>query len=116
MKRGDVFLADLEPVRGSEANKARPVILIGNQASLGAAARLHRGVVTVVPCTSNVSMHGAMHALLRPTKLNGLSVLSKAQTEHVRSIDVGRLVRRLGHLGAADLAAVEQALAYHLDL
>ena len=34
MNRGDVYLADLEPVRGSEANKIRPVILVGNRASL----------------------------------------------------------------------------------
>ena len=119
MKRGDVFLADLEPIRGSEANKARPVVLVGNEASLSAAARFTRGVVTVVPCTSNLSnlsIRGAMHVALRPTKLNGLRVPSKAQTEQIRSIDVGRLIRRLGKLGSGDLAAVEDALRYHLTL
>ena len=116
MRRGDVFLADLEPIRGSEANKARPVVLVGNGASLSAAARFGRGVVTVVPCTSNLSIRGAMHVALGPTKLNGLRVLSKAQAEQVRSIDVGRLIRLLGKLGPSDLAAVEDALRYHLSL
>ena len=88
MKRGDVFLADFEPTRGSEANKARPVLLVGNEASLSAAARFARGVVTVVPCTSNLTIHGAMHVALRPTELNGLRVPSKAQAEQIRSIDV----------------------------
>ena len=39
-------------------------------------------------------MHGAMHVALRPTRLNGLRVPSKAQTEQIRSIDVARLLRR----------------------
>lgn len=116
MKRGDVFLADLEPIRGSEANKARPVVLVANEASLSAAASFSRGVVTVVPCTSNLSIRGAMHVALRPTKLNGLRVPSKAQTEQIRSIDVSRLLRPLGKLGPSDLAAVEDALRYHLTL
>ena len=116
MKRGDVFLADLEPIRGSEANKARPVVLVANEASLSAAARFSRGVVTVVPCTSNLSIRGAMHVALRPTKLNGLRVPSKAQTEQIRSIDVSRLLRPLGKLGPSDLADVDDALRYHLTL
>ena len=116
MKRGDIFLADLEPIRGSEADKARPVVLVGNDSSLSAAARFQRGVVSVIPCTSNPTMRGAMHVSLRPTKLNGLRVPSKAQTEQIRSIDVGRLIRPLGKLGPSDLAAVERALRYHLAL
>ena len=116
MKRGDVFLADLEPIRGSEAKKARPVVLVANEASLSAAASFSRGVVTVVPCTSSLSIRGAMHVALRPTKLNGLRVPSKAQTEQIRSIDVSRLLRPLGKLGPSDLAAVEDALRYHLTL
>ena len=116
MKRGDVFLADLEPIRGAEANKARPVIVVGNDASVGAAERLGRGVVTVVPCTSYCDVRGPMHVLLRPTKLNGLRVLSKAQSEQIRSIDVSRLLRRLGQLGRTDLNTVDAALRYHLSL
>ena len=116
MNRGQVFLADLEPVRGSEANKARPVILVGNAASLIAAERLGRGVITIVPCTSNTDVHGTMHVALRPTRLNGLRVPSKAQAEQIRSIDVARLLRPLGKLGGRDLDAVDAALRYHLAL
>ena len=116
MKRGQVFLADLAPVRGFEADKTRPVILVGNAASLSAAERLGRGVVTIVPCTSNTDVHGAMHVAVRPTRLNGLRVPSKAQAEQIRSIDVARLIRPLGKLGGRDLDAVDAALRYHLAL
>ena len=116
MTRGAIYLADLDPVRGSEANRARPVILVGNDASLAAAARSGRGVVTIVPCTSNTVIRGPMHVAFRPTKLNGLRIPSKAQSEQVRSIDVDRLIRPIGKLGAGDLAAVDHALRYHLAL
>jgi mRNA interferase MazF len=116
MNRGEVYLADLEPVRGSEADKWRPVILVGNDASLRAAERLGRGLVSVVPCTSNTAVRGAMHVLLRPSRLNGLRVVSKAQTEQIRSIDVSRLHQPLGRLGAADVESVDAALRYHLAL
>lgn len=116
MIRGEIYLADLEPSRGAEANKARPVILVGNNASLIAAKRANHGVVTVVPCTSNTDSRGAMHVLFVPTKLNGLAAASKAQVEQIRSIDVGRILKQVGKLGINDLAAVDGAIRYHLDL
>ena len=114
MQRGDVALADLEPVQGAETNKVRPVVLVGNDASLEAALRHERGVVTIVPLTYNTHVHGRMHVALRPTKLNGLRTPSKAQVEQIRSIDVGRLRAPLGRLGPSDLEAIDDAIRYHL--
>ena len=114
MQRGDVALADLEPVQGAETNKVRPVVLVGNDASLEAATRHDRGVVTIVPLTSNTNIRGRMHVTLRPTKLNGLRGPSKAQVEQIRSIDVGRLHTTLGRLGPSDLEAIDDAIRYHL--
>ncbi len=51
MLRGEIRLADLDPVRGSEANKRRPVVIVSNDRANSVAARLGRGVVTVVPVT-----------------------------------------------------------------
>jgi mRNA interferase MazF len=116
MIRGEIYLADLEPTLGAEANKARPVILVGNNPSLIAAKRANRGVVTVIPCTSNADSRGPMHVVVLPTKLNGLTVPSKAQAEQIRSIDVARLLKRVGKLGVNDLAGVDAAIRYHLDL
>ena len=48
-------MVDLEPVRGSEANKQRPAVLVSNDGANSMAATLGRGVVAVVPITSNVS-------------------------------------------------------------
>jgi mRNA interferase MazF len=55
MRRGDVFLVDFEPIRGAEANKTRPAVIISNDAANRAAERSGRGIITVAPVTSNVS-------------------------------------------------------------
>lgn len=54
MLRGEIRLTDLEPVRGSEASKRRPAVIVSNDRANGTAERSGRGVVTVVPVTSNV--------------------------------------------------------------
>lgn len=116
MQRGDIVMVDLEPVRGAEADKARPAVLVGNDASLQAAVRHGRGVVTIVPITTNAAIRGPMHVPLRPTRLNRLRAPSKAQAEQIRSVDIDRLRGSLGRLGPSDLDAIDAALAYHLAL
>lgn len=115
MRRGEVRLVDLEPVRGSEASKRRPAIVVSNDHANAAAARLGRGVVTLVPVTSNVARVLPFQILL-PAQSAGLKVRSKARAEQVRSVSVERLGPVLGHLSASALAAVDDALRLHLDL
>jgi mRNA interferase MazF len=115
MRRGEVRLTDLEPVRGSEASKRRPAIVVSNDRANVVAARLGRGVVTVVPITSNVARVFPFQVLL-PGQEAGLRVQSKAQAEQVRSVSVERLGPVLGQLTASTLAAVDDALRLHLDL
>ena len=55
MRRGEIRLADLEPVRGAESNKRRPVVIVSNDGANARAESLGRGVVTVVPVTSKVT-------------------------------------------------------------
>lgn len=115
MLRGDIWLVDLEPARGTEANKRRPAIVVSNDRANATAAALGRGVVTVVPLTSKVDKVYPFQVLL-PAATTGLPVDSKAQTEQVRSVAFERLSREIGRVTAADLAQVDDALRLHLDL
>jgi mRNA-degrading endonuclease toxin of MazEF toxin-antitoxin module len=54
IRRGSIHLVDLEPSLGAEANKVRPAVIVSNDAANATAQQLGRGVVTVVPVTSNV--------------------------------------------------------------
>lgn len=115
MRRGDITLVDLAPARGAEANKLRPAVIISNDGANTTAARLGRGVVTVVPVTTNVERVYPFQVLL-PAADTGLSADSKAQAEQVRSIDVGRVGRRVGRVPAPFMRELEEALRLHLAL
>lgn len=115
MRRGEIRLVDLEPVRGAEADTARPAVVVSNDGANSTAQRLGRGVVTVVPVTSNTARVYPFQVLL-PASTTGLSVDSKAQAEQVRSVAVERLGRRIGVLDAELQAALDEALRLHLAL
>lgn len=115
MLRGEVRLTDLEPVRGSEADKQRPAVVVSNDRANATAARLGRGVVTVVPVTSNLSRVFAFQTLLTAEQ-TGLRVDSKAQAEQVRSVSVDRLGPVVGRVPAPVMAQLDEALRLHLDL
>jgi mRNA interferase MazF len=115
MLRGEVRLADLDPAYPSEADKRRPVVLVSNDRANATAAQLGRGVVTVVPVTSNVRRVFPFQVLLAPGA-SGLRTASKAQAEQVRSISVARIGAVLGRLPADVMRDLDDALRLHLAL
>jgi mRNA interferase MazF len=115
MRRGDIVAVSLDPARGSEAGKTRPAIVVSNDAANATAARLGRGVITVVPVTSNVARIYPFQVFLRAGQ-TGLRQDSKAQAEQVRSIAVERVGEQIGRLPTAVLAELDEALRVHLAL
>jgi mRNA interferase MazF len=115
MRRGEIRLIDLEPVRGSEADERRPAVLVSNDRANVAAEHSGRGVVTVVPVTSNVARVFPFQTFL-PADGTGLRTDSKAQAEQVRSVSVDRIGPVLGRVPAELLAALDDALRLHLQL
>ena len=115
MLRGEIRLADLDPARDSEADKRRPAVLVSNDHANTTAARLGRGVVTVVPITSNVTRVFPFQVALS-AEFSGLRVDSKAQCEQVRAISVQRLGPVLCRLPASVMSQVDDALRLHLQL
>jgi mRNA interferase MazF len=115
MLRGEIRLTDLEPVRGSEADKRRPAVIVSNDRANAAAARSGRGVVTVVPVTRNTTRVFPFQILL-PAGSAGLRLESKAQAEQVRSVAVERIGPVLGRLPAELMAELDDALRLHLHL
>jgi mRNA interferase MazF len=115
MRRGEVRLADLDPARGSEAGKRRPAIIVSNDRANATAARLGRGVVTVVPVTSNVTRVFPFQVLL-PAATCGLRVDSKAQCEQIRSVAVERLGPPLSQIPSTIMGQLDDALRLHLHL
>ena len=111
MKRGEIFFAALDPTRGSEIQKTRPVIIVSNDAANRAAA-----LVTVVPLTSSISNVHPFEVKLGARE-TGLPKDSKAMAQQVRTIDKARLGSlRRGLVPAVKMRQVDDALRLHLAL
>lgn len=115
MLRGEIRLVDLDPVRGNEANKRRPAVIVSNDRANAVAERLGRGVVTVVPVTSNVARTFPFQVLL-PADRCGLRRDSKAQAEQIRTVAVERLGAAIGRVPADLMSDLDDALRIHLQL
>ena len=115
MRRGEIYLVDFDPTIGAESQKRRPAILVSNDAANRTAERNQRGVVTVVPVTSNTTRVYPFQALIAAGE-GGLDMDSKAQAEQVRSVDVTRLGHHLGTLPTATMRQVDDAMRLHLSL
>jgi mRNA interferase MazF len=115
MRRGDIVSVNFDPAQGSEASKIRPAVIVSNDAANATATRLGRGVVTVVPVTSNITRVYPFQLLL-PADLTGLPRDSKAQAEQIRSVSMDRVGGLLGQLSPALVTQLDRALRVHLSL
>jgi mRNA interferase MazF len=115
MLRGEIHLTDLDPARPSEANKRRPAVIVSNDRANATAARLGRGVVTIVPLTTTVARVFPFQVLL-PADETDLRLDSKAQAEQVRSVSVERLGPVIGRVPTHLMTRLDDALRLHLQL
>lgn len=115
MRRGEIRLVDLDPVRGAEANKRRPAVIVSNDIANATAARLGHGVITVVPITSAVARIFPFHVLLESGE-TGLPRDAKAQAEQVRTIAGERVGPAIGAVPIDVLSRIDAALRLHLNL
>jgi mRNA interferase MazF len=111
MKRGEIYIADLDPTVGKEIRKRRPVLIVSSNAS-----NQVRHLLTVVPLTSNVSKVHAFEVRL-PGNETGLPKESKAMPHQIRTISVERLRgKRLGAVSASLMMRIDAAIKLHLAL
>jgi mRNA interferase MazF len=115
MQRGEIRIVSFDRGRGSEVQKHRPAVIVSNDGANSAAVRLGRGVITVVPLTSNVARVYPFQVLLIAAE-TGLERDSKAQAEQLRAIAVERVARRIGVVPPVRMAELDEALRLHLAL
>lgn len=110
-RRGDVYLVSLDPTVGAEIRKTRPAVVVQNDAAN------RRSPITIV-----AALTAQFQEPLYPTEVlvrapeGGLSVGSVVLLNQIRSVDRGRLVRRLGVLHARTMRAVDRALIVSFGL
>lgn len=101
-QQGEVWLAELDPTRGSEHAGRRPVLVCSTD-------RLNRapiGLCIAVPLTTT-ARDNPLHVVIEPPQ-GGVRKRSFALPEMVRSLAQSRLARRMGRVDEGTLDAVIQ--------
>lgn len=108
---GDVVDLDLGTPTGREAGFRHPAVVATAQRILDTDPT----VVHVVPLTSTIR-HFHSEIEIEPDDSNGLTTLSAAQCQHIRSVATQRVHDVRGNIGAALLAQIRDTIAIILDL
>lgn len=95
VERAEVYLVNLDPTIGSEIKKTRPCVVISPDEM-----NRHLRTVIVAPLTSRGRLYPT-RVRCRFDDQDGLIVL-----DQVRTVDVTRLVRKLGQIEPATMATV----------
>ena len=110
-RRGDVFLVSLDPTIGAEIKKTRPAVVIQNDP-----ANRRSPITIVAAITSRFETPLYPTEVLVRTPEGGLTVDSVVLLNQIRSVDTGRLVRRLGILRPERMREIDKALLLSLGL
>jgi mRNA interferase MazF len=110
-ERGEVWLADLDPRRGTEPGKTRPVLIVQSQALLDAG---HPSTL-IIPLTTNL-VEDAEPLRIRAPASGRLRQASDLLIDQLRAIDNRRLIQGpLARLSPALLRKVAEAIRDVLD-
>ena len=111
IRRGDIILADLSPVVGSEQGGLRPVLIIQNDVG-----NKYSPTVIVAAITAQITKSKLpTHIELKKGK-HGLTKNSVILLEQIRTIDKKRLSQKLGHVDKNLMKHVDDALIVSLGL
>lgn len=102
--RGEIWLADLNPLCGHERAGRRPALVV----SVDAFNQSRADLVVVIPITSTLRPI-PFHVVVQPPE-GGLTNPSALLCEAVRSISKARLVTRWGAVSPATMSQVEDRL------
>lgn len=111
IRRGDIFLAALDPVVGREIAKTRPVVIISNNLN-----NKHGGTITVLPVTSQKLNKTYPFECLLPKGSGNLPKESKAKADQIRTLDKTRIIKRFGRLTTEQIRSLDEAIKIHLAL
>ncbi len=110
IKRGDVFFADLSPVKGSEQDGIRPVLIVQND--LG---NKYSPTVIAVAITTQNKNNLPTHIPIIKGECN-LPKNSTILVEQIRTLDKSRLKYKVGRLDDITMQKVKEALKISFNI
>lgn len=93
MKQGDIYLANLNPIKGHEQGGLRPVLIIQNDI-----LNKNLNTAVIIPITSNLKAKNSLITWFLPKKECRLKQDSVALLFQIRTIDKKRLIKKVANL------------------
>jgi len=110
-KRFEIWLANLNPRKGTEPGKVRPVLIL--QTDL--LNKTHPSVI-VCPITSKVRNNVTILRVKTNSEDDGLNAPSSIMIDQIRAIDCTRLIKKLGSLSEEIQQKVLENVKIVLDI
>jgi mRNA interferase MazF len=104
MKQGDIYFANLNPVRGNEQRGIRPVVIMS-----GNAMNDNFGVVIVMPLTTKIKRYAGC-VFLKKDKVNNQKQDSEVITFQLRTVSKDRLTKKTGNISLDQLHELKKKL------
>jgi mRNA interferase MazF len=106
MRRGEVWLINLDPTLGAEMQKTRPAVIVNDDAIGILPLRV------IVPLTEWKEHYSIAPWMVRiePGSTNGLEKISAADAFQIRSVSQAGFVSRLGRIPNDQLQAILTAI------
>jgi mRNA interferase MazF len=111
IQRGDIFLTNLEPVKGSEQGGVRPVLILQNDIM-----NRNSPVTIIASITSKVFTKEFPTNVFVTNEESGLDKDSTIVLNQIRTIDKQRLIKKISSLDNFNMKRVEMALKISLGL
>jgi mRNA interferase MazF len=111
IERGTVLLLDLHPTLGREQHGLRPCVAVSDP---DVAEEQRYPLLAIVPLTGTEG-RGALYPRLEPGA-SGLTKVSYALIDHIRSVDKRRVLRAYGRVAAEEIHAIDEGLTLFLGL
>ncbi|MFQ5796917.1 MAG: type II toxin-antitoxin system PemK/MazF family toxin [Candidatus Bipolaricaulia bacterium] len=108
-RRGDVWMVNFNPARGSEQKGIRPALVIQNDTG-----NVYASTTIVAAITSRIKEFPVTEVL--PVGQGGLRRRSMVNLAQLLTVDKGRLQKRLGSVSDAVMAKVNEAIRVSLDV
>ena len=108
-RRGEIYLADLDPVVGSEQGGRRPVLVIQNDDG-----NHYSTILIVAAITSAATKRKYPVDVVITSEHSGLKAGSRVLLNQIKSIDKQRIGSYIGSLDASEIDRVEQAILLSL--
>ncbi len=108
-RRGEVWLVNFNPGRGSEQRGVRPAVIIQNDVG-----NQYAGTTIVASITSTIKVYPVTVALKAGE--GGLKQASMVNLAQILTIDRSRLERRIGSLSKTRMDLVDTAIRISLEV